>query len=146
MNKKEYIEYAKKHAPSSPSFKNTILAFIGGGSICLLGQIIYGSLMPLLPDENAVKSIVTSSLILLSCFLTGIGIYDKLAKHFGAGMLVPITGFANSMMSPVMDYKTEGLILGAAAKMFIIAGPVIVYGVLSSVIYGLIYYLSISFL
>ena len=93
-------------------------------------------------EEKSVKLLVSASLVILSCLLTAIGVYDRIAKYCGAGTLVPITGFANAMMSPVMDYKSEGVITGAAAKMFIIAGPVIVYGVIASMIYGLIYYIS----
>ncbi|MBE6551551.1 MAG: SpoVA/SpoVAEb family sporulation membrane protein [Ruminococcaceae bacterium] len=142
MNKKDYIKYSKSHAPSSPFHKNFILAFLCGGTICTIGQCFFELYTFIGIEEKNVKMLVSSTLVILSCVMTAIGIYDKIAKHCGAGTLVPITGFANAMMSPVMDYKSEGVITGAAAKMFIIAGPVIVYGVISSMIYGLIYYVS----
>ena len=142
MNKKEYINYSKNHAASSPFLKNFFFAFLCGGIICTIGQCIFELYTSLNIEEKSVKLLVSASLVILSCLLTAIGVYDRIAKYCGAGTLVPITGFANAMMSPVMDYKSEGVITGAAAKMFIIAGPVIVYGVIASMIYGLIYYIS----
>jgi len=123
-------------------FKNILYAFIVGGSICLVGQIIHWVLMKWGLDEELLKSLLPVIMIFLGAFLTGIGVYDKIANFGGAGTVVPITGFANSIVSPAMEFKKEGLVFGVAAKMFIIAGPVLVYGIGSSVIIGFIYYLT----
>ena len=140
-NKKEYVKYSESHAKKSPLLKNSFFAFLCGGAICVLGQCLYDLYDLLRVPVKTVKMLVPVSLIFLSCVLTGIGVYDRIAKHSGAGTLVPITGFANAVMSPVMDYKSEGMILGAGAKMFTVAGPVIVFGCIFSAVYGVIYYI-----
>lgn len=138
MTNQEYNEYVKKKSPNSPMWQNLIKAFISGGIICCVGQGIingYGSLG--LSEESAATA-TSITLVFIGALLTGLGVYDKLAKFSGAGTLVPITGFANSVAAPALEFKSEGIVTGMAAKMFIIAGPVIVFGVFSSVIYGII--------
>lgn len=138
MTNDEYKEYAERHAPRSPFWPDFFNAFWVGGLICCLGQFLGGVYQGAgLPKENA-AALVSMSLIFLSALLTGIGIYDDIARFAGAGTLVPITGFANSVVSPALEFKTEGIVLGTAAKMFVIAGPVIVFGVGASVVYGLV--------
>jgi len=141
LNKEEYKKYAEKKIPKPTYFKNIIWAFIVGGLICTLGQVIRNWLFSRGLDDKAVAAGTSILLVFLGAFLTGIGIYDRLAKFAGAGSTVPITGFANSIVSPAMEYKKEGYIFGVAAQMFSIAGPVLVYGVGSSVIMGIIYLL-----
>src|SRR5699024_6240640 len=141
LNKEEYKKYAEKKIPKPTYFKNIIWAFIVGGLICTLGQVIRNWLFSRGLDDKAVAAGTSMLLVCLGAFLTGIGIYDRLAKFAGAGSTVPITGFANSIVSPAMEYKKEGYIFGVAAQMFSIAGPVLVYGVGSSVIMGIIYLL-----
>lgn len=138
MTKAEYKEYAEKHSPRSKSARNLLRAFLVGGGICLLGQGITQGLTALGLDREAAGAGCSISLIFLGALLTGLGIYDDIAKFAGAGTLVPITGFANSVVAPALEFKTEGFILGVAAKMFIISGPVIVYGISSGFIYGLL--------
>ena len=140
INEKEYKEYCKKHAKSSPLLKDTFMAFLFGGLICTFAEGLFELYLYLGIEEETVKTLVPVTLIFLSSLATGTGIYDDLAKIAGAGTLVPITGFANAIVSPAIDDKSEGMIMGVGAKLFTIAGPVIVYGVLSSVIYGLIYW------
>lgn len=123
-------------------FKNILCAFIVGGSIGLVGQIIHWVLMKWGLDEELLKSLLPVIMIFLGAFLTGIGVYDKIANFGGAGTVIPITGFANAIVSPAIEFKKEGFVFGVAAKMFIIAGPVLVYGIGSSVIIGFIYYLT----
>lgn len=138
MTNKEYAQYVKKVTPNSKLVPNMIKAFIVGGLICCLGQGLLDGLQAAgLSEENAAT---TTSIILvfLGALLTGVGIYDDIAKFAGAGTLVPITGFANSVVSPALEFKTEGYITGTAAKMFIIAGPVIVFGIAASIVYGII--------
>ena len=138
----EYGKMAKKASPPSPKLKNCIKAFIIGGGICTFGQFLNWGFEKLNFSEDAVKALTPSVLIVIAAILTGIGVFDKIAKHAGAGTLVPITGFANAVVSPALEFKTEGFILGVGAKMFTIAGPVIVYGVSASVVYGLIYWIT----
>ena len=141
INEKEYKKYCAKKAKKSPLFKDVFAAFVCGGAICAFAEVLkmlYG--MTSLP-EDTVKSLVPVTLVFLAALATGLGVFDDFAKFAGAGTLVPITGFANAMVSPAMDDKSEGLIMGVGAKMFSVAGPVIVYGVLSSAIYGFIYWL-----
>lgn len=142
MNKKEYTEYVKKKTKKSPIYKNCAFAFLIGGTICALGQGLKGIYSYLTGDEKITSALVCISLIFLSALLTGIGVYDNIARFAGAGTLVPITGFANAVSSAAIDNKSEGYILGVGAKMFIIAGPVIVFGLFSGAVYGVIYYLS----
>lgn len=138
MTNQEYGEYIKKKSPPSPLWSNMLKAFVVGGLICCIGQGL-GQLYELagLSKEDS-ATLVSMTLIFLGALLTGLGVFDKIAKFTGAGTLVPITGFANSVVSPALEFKSEGLITGTAAKMFIIAGPVIVYGIIASVVYGLI--------
>ena len=136
-----YSEMSKDASPKSNSKVNVPVAFLVGGAICALGQLIMSVLMNCgLGKENA-GTWTSIILVGLSSLLTGLGWYEKLAKHAGAGTLVPITGFANAVVSPALEFKHEGMVLGTAAQMFSIAGPVIVYGVGSSFIYGLIIYI-----
>ncbi len=141
---KEYLDYLNKKSPDSPILKDVILAFLVGGAICTIGEVfseIYKNFLGL--DEEAVKIAVPITMIFLGALLTGLNIYHKIAKHAGAGTIVPITGFANSIVSPAMEFKREGWVLGLAAKMFVIAGPVLVYGISASIVFGLLYYLFI---
>ncbi|MBE7036069.1 MAG: stage V sporulation protein AC [Ruminococcaceae bacterium] len=140
MTKKEYQQYINKKTPNSTLAKDLFFAFLFGGFICIIGQLITDGLKNLGLAENHVPAFTSVIMIFLGAFLTGLGLYDRIAKIAGAGTIVPITGFANSVVSPAMEFKSEGLVLGLAAKIFIIAGPVIVYGTLSSVIVGIIYY------
>ncbi|MBR4549758.1 MAG: stage V sporulation protein AC [Oscillospiraceae bacterium] len=138
MTKEEYREYAKRHAPRSHIRRNALRAFLVGGTICCLGQLLLGFYTAHGLDPDAAGTAASISLVLLAALLTGFGVYDELAKFGGAGTLVPITGFANAVAAPALEFKTEGLIAGTGAKMFVIAGPVLVYGVGSSVLYGLL--------
>lgn len=139
MSKAQYKEYVDSISPKSPIGKNLLLAFVIGGLICVLGQLIMNGFGALGLDKTDAGMLTSSSLILLSVLATGLSLYDDLAKHAGAGTLVPITGFANSIASPAIEFKAEGLITGTAVKMFSIAGPVLVYGISASVIYGILY-------
>ena len=141
MDANAYKRFAKEHAPKSPLVKACLRAFLVGGLICAFAEaLVYGYTALQISEEN-VKTLVPVTLIFLAALLTGFGIFDDIAKFAGAGTLVPITGFANAVASPAIDDKSEGLVLGVGAQMFTIAGPVIVYGVLSSVIYGVIYWI-----
>ena len=137
----EYRRHVDAIAPKSPCLKNCINAFLTGGGICLLGQILTHWFQTMELERYLASAAASICLVLLSSLLTGLAIYDDIAKFAGAGTLVPITGFANSIVSPAVEFKTEGVILGTCGKMFTIAGPVLVYGVSASVIYGLIYWL-----
>lgn len=141
MDKKEYEELANKKKKNSPIIKDCVLAFVVGGLICVVGQLLFALYSSFGLEKEVATTLESVSLVFLSALFTGIGLYDSLAKHAGAGTLVPITGFANAVVSPAMEFKTEGLILGTAPKMFIIAGPVIVFGVTASVVYGIVLYL-----
>ncbi len=140
MDRKSYDKLAKSKTPSSPTWKNCILAFLVGGGICVIGQLIANFIAAQGFEKKMGYTIASCTIVFLGALFTGLGWYDKLAKYAGAGSVVPISGFANSVVSPAMEFKTEGLVLGVAAKMFVIAGPVIVYGIVASVIYGLIYW------
>lgn len=141
MSKKEYNAYVQRLAPKSPIWKDLLNAFWTGGLICVLGQLIQNGWAAAGVDKDAAGSATAISLIFLSAVLTALSVYNCIAKFAGAGTLVPITGFANSVVSPAMEYRSEGLVTGMAAKMFTIAGPVIVYGTVASVLYGVIYWL-----
>ena len=141
MSKKEYGQYVKDMSPNSPMGKDVFNAFWIGGLICVLGQAILNGFTAMGLDETNAATATSVSLVFLSALFTGLSLYDNLAKHAGAGTLVPITGFANAVVSPAIEFKSEGFILGMAAKMFTIAGPVIVYGTVASVVYGVIYWL-----
>lgn len=138
---KEYSDMVKKAAAKSPKLKNCIKAFLIGGSICLIGQVLAFVFEKIGLNEQETKTCVSVALIVLTAILTGLGVFDKIAKHAGAGTIVPITGFANSIVSPAMEFRFEGKILGTGAKLFSIAGPVIVYGISASVLYGIFYWI-----
>ena len=140
MSKKEYKKYVETKVTKSPLFKNMIKAYIAGGIICTTGQLLNDSYLYFGFEKEQAGTLTSITLVFLSAFLTSIGIYDKIAKHAGAGTLVPITGFANAVASPAIEFKDEGYVLGVAANIFKIAGPVITYGVIASVVSGLIYY------
>ena len=142
LDKKQYKKYAAAHAPKSPIVRNCLRAFFVGGLICTIGQgltNLYGSVLGLVKDEATALTSVT--LVFVAVLFTAIGIFDRIAKFAGAGTLVPITGFANSVASPAIDSRAEGLVLGVGAKIFTVAGPVLLYGTLSGAIYGVIYYI-----
>jgi stage V sporulation protein AC len=145
MTEKEYAELVKKLSPKSPILKDCAGAFVIGGLICALGQVFMNIYEALGLNKTDTGTATCISLIFLSALLTGLSLYDNIAKFAGAGTLVPITGFANAISAPAVEFKTEGFILGVGAKMFTIAGPVIVYGLFASVVYGLIYWLMTIF-
>ena len=140
ISNREYGELAKKRSPNSKMYKTLPKAFVIGGLICTLGEGLLNLYGYLGLDETKAGAMTSMTLVFLSALLTGLEIYDRIAQHGGAGTLVPITGFANAVVSPAIDFKSEGFVLGLGAKMFVIAGPVIVYGITASVLYGLIYY------
>ena len=142
MTEKEYKKLVKDLSPKSPILKDCVFAFLIGGLICAVGQAILNGYTALNLDEKAAGTATSMTLVALSALFTGLSLYDNLAKYGGAGTLVPITGFANAVAAPAVEFKTEGFILGVGAKMFTIAGPVIVYGVSASVVYGLIYWIT----
>ena len=147
MEKETYKRFADAHAPHSPIGKNCLFAFLIGGSICLLGQIlrdIYQKLCNM--SEEDAGTLTSVSLIFLAVLLTGLGLFDRIAKVAGAGTLVPITGFANAVVSPAIDSSAEGYVLGVGAKIFTVAGPVLLYGTLAGTVYGVIYWLVLFFL
>ncbi|MCM1365334.1 MAG: stage V sporulation protein AC [Ruminococcus sp.] len=141
ISKEEYGKMAKKASPSSPILLDCLMAFLVGGFICCFAQGLTEWFKRTGMNEEEYKALVLVIIIAITAILTGFGVFDKIAKHAGAGTMVPITGFANSIVSPAMEFKTEGYILGTAANMFSIAGPVIVFGCGSAVIYGLIAYI-----
>ena len=139
LSKEEYGKLVDSYAPKSKTWRNCIWAFCVGGAICVVGQLLldfYQTVVGL--DETLAATAESITLIFISAVLTGFSLYDKIAKHAGAGTLVPITGFANSVVSPAMEFRSEGLITGTAVKLFTIAGPVIVFGITASVVYGLL--------
>ena len=141
VTNQEYSQMTDKTSPNSPKVKNLIMAFLVGGLICTIGQAIQNLwILAGLPEQEA-KMAVSCTLIFLSAAFTGLGLYDKLAKHAGAGTLVPITGFANAIVSPAIEFKSEGYITGLGAKMFVVAGPVLVFCISASVVYGVILYI-----
>ena len=142
MTDKEYQKLVEQVSPNSPIGKDCFHAFWIGGLICVLGQLLINGYSALGLDKTQASTVASMTLVALSALLTGLSLYDDIAKHAGAGTLVPITGFANAVAAPAVEFKTEGFILGVGAKMFTIAGPVIVYGVSASVVYGLIYWIT----
>ncbi|MBR6764062.1 MAG: stage V sporulation protein AC [Clostridia bacterium] len=144
-NKEEYAAYYKSLSPKSPLLRDLTGAFLIGGTICLLGQLLTEGYTALGADKELSATLTSVTLITLGILLSALGLYAKLAKFAGAGTLVPITGFANSMASAAIEFKSEGFILGVGARMFQIAGPVIVYGVSASVVYGVIYWITTLF-
>lgn len=138
MSPKEYQDYVQEKSKKSPIIKDVALAFVIGGAICVLGQLIQNGWASVGLNKEDAGTATSCTLVLLSALLTGFNLYNKIARFAGAGTLVPITGFANAVVSPAIDFKSEGFVTGMAAKMFIVAGPVIVFGTLASVIYGVI--------
>ena len=145
LSDKEYKKYAEKKAKKSNLATDCVNAFWTGGLICLIGEILHTLYIPLGLGVKNTSGLVSVTLIFLAVLLTGLNVFDKIAKFAGAGTLVPITGFANAVASPAIDTKAEGFILGVGAKMFTIAGPVILYGTVASVVYGVIYFITTLF-
>ncbi|MBQ9859736.1 MAG: stage V sporulation protein AC [Clostridia bacterium] len=145
VSKKEYQQMCKVAAPGSPVAKDCLKAFAVGGFICTLGEVVFQLLSRAGTEEKDARTVVSAALILLAAILTACKVFDNIAKHAGAGTLVPITGFANSVVAPAIEFKTEGYVLGVGAKAFIIAGPVIVYGTVAAVLYGVIYWVTTLF-
>lgn len=141
ISNKQYSEMVKKASPDSPILIDCIKAFLIGGAICCFGQLLYYIFIKNGMSYDESRSLVSISLIVITAILTGIGIFDKIAKHAGAGTIVPITGFANSVVSPALEFKSEGFIMGTGASIFKIAGPVILYGTSAASLYGLIYFI-----
>ena len=140
MTEKDYEKLAGEIAPKSPIWKDCFHAFWIGGLICTIGQFFVNTYTALGLEKQDASTAASMSLVVLSALLTGLSLYDDIAKYAGAGTLVPITGFANSVVAPALEFKTEGFITGTAAKMFIISGPVIVFGTSASVLYGIVYW------
>jgi stage V sporulation protein AC len=138
MTNEQYLAYVDGKAKKSPIVKNVCWAFLVGGLICVLGQGLLNLYVLWGMDKTGAATLVSITLIFLSALFTGLDLYDKLAKHAGAGTLVPITGFANAIVSPALEFQSEGFVLGMSAKLFTIAGPVLVFGITASVIYGII--------
>ena len=141
MDNKQYKDLVHATTPKSPILKNCLKAFLFGGGICCFGEILKTLYSMTSLNEDEVKLAVSTTLIVITAILTGAGVFDKIAKHAGAGTAVPITGFANSVVSPAVEFSLEGKILGTGAKMFNLAGPVIVYGCSVASLYGLIYWI-----
>ncbi len=142
LTPQEYQQYVKQRAQKSPLVKDVVLAFAIGGLICVLGQLIQNGWAAAGLNQEDAGTATSCSLVLLSALLTGLNLYNKIARFGGAGTLVPITGFANAVVSPAIDFKSEGIVTGMAAKMFLVAGPVIVFGTLASVVYGVVLMLT----
>ena len=142
MNNEQYTQLVSALTPKSPLLKDCIKAFLFGGSICCFGEVLKTLYSMTSLNEDEIKLAVPATLIVITAILTGTGIFDKIAKHAGAGTAVPITGFANSVVSPAVEFSAEGKILGTGAKMFNLAGPVIVYGCSAASLYGLVYWIS----
>lgn len=140
LSKKEYGQYVKEMSPNSPIWKDLFNAFWVGGLICVIGQMILNGFTALNLDETDAATATSVSMVFLGALLTGLSVYDDIAKLGGASTLVPITGFSNAVVSPAIEFKSEGFVTGLAAKMFTIAGPVLVYGITASAVYGLIYW------
>ena len=145
LNRSNYNEYVKKKTPDSPLLQNCLRAFLVGGVICTIGQIVKNLAVYFGVGLEEVKTVTPIVMIFLGALLTGIGVYDKLGKFAGGGSIIPITGFANSIVSSAMEFKKEGWVMGLGAKMFTIAGPVIVFGTVASVVYGVVYWITTLF-
>ncbi len=141
ISNNDYSKMTDKASPNSPIFMNCVKAFVFGGGICAFGQILLTVFSRMGLNADAARLLMLSVIIVITAILTGIGVFDKIARQAGAGTIVPISGFANSVVSPALEFQHEGFVLGTAAQMFSIAGPVIVYGCASSVVYGLIIYI-----
>lgn len=135
----------KKHSPKSPILKNCTLSFIFGGSICVFGELLFMFYFYLSNNKKLSTTLVTLSVIVIAAILTALGFFDSIAKHAGAGTLVPVSGFSNAVTSVAIDAKSEGIILGVGSKLFLVAGPVIVWGLISGIVYGVIYFILYSF-
>ena len=144
-NSESYKKRVKLHTPPSSLLKDCFFAFLFGGTICLIGEVLAGVYQNLVSSEKDAYTLVTVTLNFIAALLTGLGVFDNIARYAGAGTLVPVTGFANSVVSPAIDNKSEGLILGVGAKMLKIARPIIVYGAVASVIYGVVYRVTTLF-
>ena len=142
MNSESYDEMVKKASPDSPILKDCIRAFAVGGLICMKGQLLTNTALNYGLDERSAATFTSVTLIVVASLLTGLGLYSKIGKFAGAGSIVPITGFSNSVTSPAVEFKKEGYVLGLGSKIFIIAGPVILYGVLTSILVGMVYYFA----
>ena len=141
MNSNEKKELIEKHSPGSKIFKNSVKAFLFGGFICVIGELLLNLYSGFISDEKVAGGLVTVTVIVIAALLTGFGIFDRIARHAGAGTLVPVSGFSNAVVSQALDAKSEGYVLGVGAKIFTVAGPVILYGISAGVLYGIIYYL-----
>lgn len=144
MDKNEKKNLLEKHKTKSPLLKDFLMAYLFGGIICIIGELIKIGLLELGAKEENAGTLTTITVILIASLLTGLGIFDMIAKHAGAGTLVPVTGFSNAVTSQAMDAKSEGIILGVGAKIFTVAGPVILFGIASGVVYGIIYFMITS--
>ena len=146
IEKKTYKKYAEAHAPTSPIIKDCVMAFLIGGAICAAGQgllLLYRDVFGI--EQKDAGTLVSVTLIFIAALLSGLGLFEKIAKRAGGGTLVPITGFANSVVSPAIDSKAEGLVLGVGAKIFTVAGPVLLYGTLAGAVWGVIYWVTTLF-
>ena len=141
----QYQQQIDRVVPRSPKVKNAVWAFMVGGALCALGELLYQWMALAGLEQQTARTLASCELILLAAVLTVARVFDNIAKHAGAGTLVPITGFANAVVSPAIEFKSEGFILGVGAKMFTIAGPVIVYGTMASVVYGVVYWITTRF-
>lgn len=142
MDRKTYKKYADAHAPSSPIFKNCIWAFFSGGFICGAGQCLIWLYSYLGAEQRIAGAYASATIVFVAVILTAAGLFERIAKHTGAGTLVPISGFANSVASSAIDSRSEGLVLGVGAKIFTVAGPVLLYGTLAGTVWGIIYYIT----
>lgn len=140
MTNKEYQAYVEKKTPNSKTGRNVLRAFLIGGLICTIGQFITNVLKMMGYGQEQVSSIVSLIMIFIGALLTGLDIYDDIGRYAGAGSIVPITGFANSIVSPAIEFKSEGYVMGVGARMFVVAGPVLVYGISTSIVAGIIYF------
>ncbi|MDD5952580.1 MAG: stage V sporulation protein AC [Oscillospiraceae bacterium] len=146
LDQKQYDRWVKQFSPPSTWLKNCLMAFLFGGGICAFGQLLFVLYEGVGLAEKEARMAVSITLIFIAALLTALKVFDNIAKVAGAGTIVPITGFANSIVSPAMEYKSEGFVMGLGAKMFIIAGPVLVYGITASVVYGMVLYIIRLFL
>lgn len=145
LSNEEYSKLVKGYEKPSPILKNCLWAFCVGGGICAVAQGCINLLVAAGQERDTASTIVSVALVFVAALLTGLGVFDSIAKHAGAGTLVPITGFANAVAAPALEFKTEGYVTGMAVKLFTVAGPVIVYGISASVIYGIIYWVTTLF-
>ena len=145
MNKNEKKRLLKKYQIQSPILKDFLLSYLFGGGICIIGELIKAGLLSLDIEPREAGALTTVAVILIASILTGVGVFDRIARYAGAGTLVPVTGFSNAVTSQAMDAKSEGIILGVGAKIFTVAGPVILFGITSGVVYGVIYFIITLF-